>query len=49
MSLCSTRERFQKGMPLRPLGLSVETMQKMGEILIFAAINGRISQFVCNG
>ena len=29
--------------------VSVETIQETSEILIFADIDGRVSQFVCNG
>ena len=29
--------------------VSMEAIQEISEVLIFAGINGRISQFVCNG
>ena len=39
VSWCKTRGRFQEGMPLRPLGLSLETIQETSEIFMFADIN----------
>ena len=49
VSWCNTRERFLERIPLRPLGfVSVKAIQESSEIFIFADINGRISQFVCN-
>ena len=35
--------------PLTLGSVSVEAIQENSEILIFADINGRISQYVCNG
>ena len=46
----STRERFQVGMPLLPLGLSLwKLSSETSEILILVDINGDIAQFVSNG
>ena len=39
VSWCKTRERFQEGIPLRPLGLSLETIQETSEVCILADID----------
>ena len=50
-SLCQLVQHQEKvpDVPTTLASLSVEAIQESSEILIFADINGRISQFVCNG
>ena len=48
VSWCSTRERFQEGIPLRPLGLSLWKLSRR-RVRLSSDIDCHITQFISNG